>query len=171
MTLYSWRVDYMSASLAEALEQAFSEWQPWAERELLPHLGWPGVYAIAHTNDTLSGSSFRWSPLVIYIGMTNSAGGLRSRLRQFDRTMRGKEGHGGAQRVRRKYSDYGEFCTRAYVSVLPFACEPTSNMPKDLRLMGTVARAEYDCFAEFAERFGSLPEFNDKKRSPKLKDF
>jgi hypothetical protein len=33
--------------------------------------------------------------------------------------------------------------------------------------MGEVAKYEYECFALFAEKFGHLPEFNDKKRSPK----
>jgi len=37
----------------------------------------------------------------------------------------------------------------------------------DLRKMGEVAMAEYECFARFAEKFGRVPEFNDKKRSPK----
>lgn len=33
--------------------------------------------------------------------------------------------------------------------------------------MGRVARFEYECMAEYASRFGRLPEFNDMKRSPK----
>jgi hypothetical protein len=33
--------------------------------------------------------------------------------------------------------------------------------------MGNVARFEYLCFAEFAERFGRLPRFNDKANAPK----
>jgi hypothetical protein len=33
--------------------------------------------------------------------------------------------------------------------------------------MGEVARHEYECVAFFVEAFGKLPEFNDKKRSPK----
>ena len=33
--------------------------------------------------------------------------------------------------------------------------------------MGEVAKLEYDCFAEYVEKFGNLPEFNDKSKSPK----
>ena len=33
--------------------------------------------------------------------------------------------------------------------------------------MGDVVRAEYLAFAEYAKRFGRLPEFNDKEKSPK----
>jgi hypothetical protein len=35
--------------------------------------------------------------------------------------------------------------------------------------MGAVARAEYLAFAKYAERFGVLPKYNDKKNSPKRK--
>ena len=33
--------------------------------------------------------------------------------------------------------------------------------------MGDVAKHEYECFAVFAETFDRLPEFNDKKKSPR----
>ena len=33
--------------------------------------------------------------------------------------------------------------------------------------MGDVARFEYLCLAEYVEKFGVLPEFNNKKDSPK----
>jgi len=42
-----------------------------------------------------------------------------------------------------------------------------SNTPKDLRIMGHVAKFEYDCFAIYVEKFGKLPEFNNKRESPK----
>ena len=42
---------------------------------------------------------FDWIKEIIYIGMTNSKGGLKNRLQQFDNTIAGKTGHGGAQRV------------------------------------------------------------------------
>jgi hypothetical protein len=43
----------------------------------------------------------------------------------------------------------------------------SSNLPADLRGMGEVAAFEYECFAQFVEQHGRLPEFNDKQRSPK----
>lgn len=158
----------MPTSLTSAIESRFSKWVPWTARYELPNMDCPGVYAIAYSTRNLSGRPFRWSSAVIYVGMTNSAGGLRARLRQFDNTMQHKEGHGGAQRVRRKHRHYATFCRRAFVAVMACRCSPKSNSPKDIRKMGDVARSEYHCIAEFAERFGNLPEFNDKQRSPKL---
>jgi hypothetical protein len=99
--------------------------------------------------------------------MTNAKGGLKSRLQQFDNTIKGKEGHGGAQRVRFKYASYKKLAPRLFVSVSPYKCNVTSNKPSDLRIMGEVAKQEYECFALFAKRYKGLPEFNDKKRSPK----
>ena len=46
-------------------------------------------------------------------------------------------------------------------------CNVKTNEPSDLRKMGQVTKLEYLCLAHFVETFGYLPEFNDKKRSPK----
>jgi hypothetical protein len=99
--------------------------------------------------------------------MTNSAGGLRARLKQFDNTIVGKTGHGGADRVRYKHQIYQKLVEELYVSVAAFPCNVKSNQPRDLMVMGEVAKFEYDCFAEFVKKHGSLPEFNDKKSAPK----
>ena len=56
---------------------------------------------------------------------------------------------------------------RLYVAVVSFPCDPKTNAPNDLRAMGEVAKFEYVCFAKFVEKFGQLPEFNDKKDSLK----
>jgi hypothetical protein len=98
--------------------------------------------------------------------MSNSRGGLKSRLKQFDNTISGKRGHGGADRVRYKYDNYDELIKRLYITIQPFECDVESNNPKDLRTMGDVVKFEYICYAEYAERFNSLPKFNDKN-SPK----
>jgi len=148
-------------------QERFSSWHLWQERDQLEELGLPGVYAVARSNSSLVGTPFRWDDEIIYIGMTNSVRGLRARLKQFDNSMQGKLGHGGAQRVKYKHREYSTFCENAYVAVAAFACDPRSNQPSDLRTMGDVARFEYLCFAEFVEKFGRLPEFNDKERSPK----
>jgi hypothetical protein len=95
--------------------------------------------------------------------MTNAVGGLRGRLRQFDNTLNGKLQHGGADRFRFKYPIYSEIETNMYVSVQAFDCDVTSNRPKDLIIMGEVAKHEFTCFAKFVEEIGSLPKFNDKK--------
>jgi len=87
----------------------------------------------------------------------------------FNNTLRDKSGpgHGGAQRFRHKYSNGSALAKKLYVAVCPFKCDVSSNNPKDLRVMGDVARGEYLAFAKFVTLFGSLPEFNDKEKSPK----
>lgn len=149
-------------------ERRFSHWARWSVRDQLADLSEPGVYVIAMSSSPLSGAGFSWSPRIIYIGMTNAKAGLKSRLRQFDATMVGTLRHGGADRVRYKYRDYANFARRCWIAVAAFPCDPTSNRPADLRVMGEVARFEYECLAHFVERFGQLPKFNDKSGSPKF---
>lgn len=151
-------------------EKRFSAWLPWSNREHLPNAACPGVYIIARSSHPLAGQSFTWSKDIIYVGMTNAASGLRGRLRKFDRTLSGQSEHGGADRVRFRFPDAEKFRAKAYVAVAHFECDPQSNRSEDLRLMGEVTRFEYECLACFVEQFGQLPEFNDKKRSPKKGD-
>lgn len=128
---------------------------------------YPGVYALAYSTKNIAGKPFSWRKEIIYIGMTNAVSGLKGRLKQFDNTISGKTGHGGADRVRFKHRNYGKLVKNLYVAVVPFKCDATSNEPTDLKKMGEVARFEYLCFAHFVEKFGELPEFNNKKHSPK----
>jgi hypothetical protein len=145
----------------------FSNWARWSNRNSLDRLQFPGVYAIVISDSDISNTAFSWRPEVIYVGMTNAKGGLKSRLQQFDNTIKGGDGHGGAHRVRFKHPDYANLVSGLYVSVCPHECNVESNQPVDLRIMGDVAKHEYECFAVFAEAFDRLPEFNDKKKSPK----
>jgi hypothetical protein len=69
--------------------------------------------------------------------------------------------------MRYKHRDYPALCECLYVAVVPFKCDVRSHKPADLLVMGRVASFEYECFAAFAERFGRLPEFNDKKEARK----
>lgn len=149
------------------MKDKFSAWANWSKRNRLARLCYPGIYALALSEDELAGTAFSWRMDVIYIGMTNAKGGLKSRLQQFENTIKGGNGHGGGQRFRFKYRDFAKIKQRLYVSVYPHQCDVDSNKPSDLRTMGRVAKNEYDCFATFVEKFRRLPEFNDKKRSPK----
>jgi hypothetical protein len=148
-------------------ENRFSKWQSWQLRNDLNSLEYPGVYIVARTALNLSGRVFSWRQDIIYVGMTNAASGLKSRLKQFDNTIIGKSGHGGADRVRYKFQNYKGLVNRLYVAVAPFKCDTVSNLPKDLRQMGEVAKFEYSCFAQYVEKFGVMPKFNNKKESPK----
>jgi hypothetical protein len=146
---------------------SFSQWEKWSERNSIAGIEYPGVYALAYTDKNISKRKFSYRPEIIYFGMTNAKGGLKSRLRQFDNTIKGKSGHGGGHRVRYKYPKYTQFVPNLYVSVLTYECNVQAIKPGDLRIMGNVVKQEYECFAVFVEKFGKLPKFNDKKRSPK----
>ena len=145
----------------------FSTWKKWINRNDLDNISYPGIYIISISHRNIDGEKFSWLSEIAYIGMTNSVAGLKGRLKQFDNTIIGKTGHGGADRFRYKHQNYEELIEHMYVSVVPFECDVKSSQPKDLRIMGKVAQFEYDCFAEYVELFGGLPEFNDKKNSPK----
>ena len=146
----------------------FSNWIKWSDRNKLNDLQYSGIYAISKNEHDISNNSFAWIREIIYIGMTKSKKGLKRRLRQFDNTIFGKgNNHIGGKRVRCKYKDYEKLIKCLYVAVRPFKCDVNSNKVKDLLIMGKVAEYEYICFAEYVKRFGTLPEFNNKKLSPK----
>ncbi len=146
---------------------SFFSWHRWDMRKMIPGKKFPGVYTIALSNQDISGQRFSWRQEIIYIGMTNSAGGIKSRLQQFQSTIRGGDAHGGASRVKFKHKKYDVLAPLLYVAASYTECDVTSHKPKDLKLMGEVAKQEYDCFATFIKKFNQWPEFNDKKRSPK----
>ena len=141
----------------------FSNWISWLNRHHLEGIGNPGVYCIAISEINISNSAFDWIQAIKYVGMTNSKSGLKGRLQQFDNAIKGKSGHGGAQRFRFQHRDYQKLVNNLYVSVFPFQCDVSSNTPRDLRKMGKVAEFEYECFATYVEKWNALPEFNDKK--------
>ena len=145
----------------------FSPWHLWERRDHASGLEFPGVYCVAISSIDLSGVPFSWRLDIVYIGMTNASAGLRGRLRQFDNTIAGKRGHGGADRVRYKHQEYDKLCPKLFVAVAACPCDVSTGSPTDLRIMGTVAGFEYECFAQYAEIFGRLPEFNDKRQSRK----
>lgn len=151
------------------IEPKFSRWISWKNRQRLTGLEYPGVYAIALSSVDLSDNEYDWVKNIIYFGMTNSRGGLRARLKQFDNTIFGKEGHGGAERVRYEHRNYNDLTEKLYVSVSPVVCNTKESTPDDFLKMGEVSYMEYYCFARYQRLHGSLPQFNDKKNAPKLK--
>jgi hypothetical protein len=115
--------------------EVFSHWVSWAKREALAGLASPGVYILAISPTNIAGTTFSWRPEIVYVGMTNARGGLKSRLKQFDDTIKGGNTHGGGERVRFKHPDYAQIYPHLYVSVRAWDCDVTSNMPADLRIM------------------------------------
>ena len=154
--------------MAKSVAAHFSVWLPWRTRNDHPKIHLPGVYAVARFRTPPETRQFSLCEELIYFGMTNSKGGLKSRLRQFDRTISGYLEHGGADRVRYAFPSYRHLTPKLFVAIAPFPCDVTSGKPKDLCTMGEVAKFEYVCLASYARRFNCLPRFNDKKNAPKF---
>lgn len=77
-------------------ESRFTQWAQWKERDQLEGVKCPGIYALSVADGTFDPSAlFTWVGQIAYIGMTNSVGGLKARLQQFDNAINGKVGHGG----------------------------------------------------------------------------
>lgn len=150
------------------LNRPFSRWSRWSDREEMEGLQFPGIYALAISGLGLAGKDFTWTKEIVYVGMSNAVTGLKGRLKQFDNTIIGKKGHGGAERFRHDFSSHDKLVPRLYVAIAPFKCDVTSNTPSDLRIMGDVAKAEYECWAQFVTVFKHLPRYNDKKNAPKF---
>ena len=153
------------------MKKSFSKWMRWRDRHQLGDaMKNPGVYVIAISNRNIAKRPFSWRPEIVYIGMTKSKGGLKSRLRQFDDTINWKKGHGGAERFRKTHRHYGKLVPKLFVSISYTECDDLKRNPptsSDLRLMGMVLQQEYVCFAIFVEKFKRWPQFNDMKRSKK----
>jgi hypothetical protein len=105
---------------------------------------------------------------VFYVGMTNSAGGLRARLAQFQRAIAGNHGHRSGDRFFRicaKSKPFSRIQTRHrfFYATLPVSCESrkANATPEDFRKMGDVARLEYEAVACVLEKVGRLPKLND----------
>lgn len=145
----------------------FLQWQKWENRNILENIKYSGIYIIAISPRNLESEKFSWLSEIAYVGMTNSATGPKGRFKQFDNTIIGKTGHGGADKFRYNHQNYTTLIENLYVSVVPFKCDVKSNNPEDLEIMGKVAKFEYDCFAKYVELFCNLQEFNNKKISPK----
>lgn len=147
---------------------SFSRWTRWADRQSLTGGELPGVYALAVTDSSLDGARYTLSPSIAYFGMTNALAGLRGRMNQFDRTIRGGRGHGGADRFRYQHSEYGTLREQLYVAIAPFRCDVARASARDLEIMGAVAQFEYTCLARYVRRFHRLPQFNDKRTAIKF---
>lgn len=145
------------------MRQKFTVWAKWNNRNNLDQITYPGVYAIAllETKD-ISGQKFEFREEIIYIGMTNSRGGLQSRLRQFDNTIThpNRNEHSAAERVIYKHQENKDLKNQLYVSICPFKCDVNSNHPDDIRTIGDIKQCESYCIAEYKAKWKRYPEFN-----------
>ena len=149
-------------------KEKFSKWFKWEQRNSIKNISFPGIYVIARSKENLSDKKLKLIKEIIYIGMTNSKGGLKQRLKQFNNTITtGKKGHGGADRIKYKFRDHKNLIPCLYVSVFQKSINTKNPSPEDYIKMGEIAALEYDAFAWYLKKFHKLPKFNDKKISPK----
>jgi hypothetical protein len=130
-------------------------------------LRFPGVYMLAYTAAPRINGSIVMMKDIFYIGMSNSAGGVRQRLNQFKAGIVKNTFHSGAMRFYREYSGGKPFSRtksrrKLYFSALTFECESNKGLaqPDDLRLMGQINCLEYYAIAHIAERTGKKPALN-----------
>ena len=131
-----------------------------------PELKFPGVYLLAYTDDPIEDKRVNARD-VFYVGMSNAAGGVGQRLKQFKRGIENCGRHSGAMRF---YRDYGhnrpysksKSKRRFYFAALtlPFVSDKAAARPIDLKSMGHVACLEYYAIAYVASRTGRRPALN-----------
>ena len=145
------------------------EWYKWDKRSGIPYIKEPGIYYLAYSEENIDGTAFSYIPEIIYVGMSISNKGVLGRLDQFRQALENNvdRAHGGAERVRYKHKDTSKFFANAYVAVCSFPLSREKDSANDWRQKGECVKHEYVSFAEYLERFGVLPEFNDQKRSKK----
>ena len=138
----------------------FSSWYSWEGRTEYALRKYPGVYllSISEKRD-LHGQQPFWYD-VSYIGRTNSQGGLVSRWRQFDRSIKGGRGHSGGKTVFQHLGPYPEWSRNLYVAAMGVECDPRTPTHDDYIRMGWVAFLEYEAFALFHKEVGRHPQYN-----------
>jgi hypothetical protein len=101
------------------------------------------------------------------LGMSNAAGGVGSRLKQFKAGIEKYGVHSGAMRFYREYGGGKPFSgtksgKRVYFVALTFECESNKSLakPDDLRLMGQINCLEYYAIARLGEHTGKNPALN-----------
>lgn len=145
-----------------------TKWVAWKNRNTISLKDQPAIYFIAHISENLEKKEFKYIEEIVYIGMTISKKGLKGRLDQFEKAMRGSDRvHGGAERVRFRHADADLFFENTYVSACIFELSKTRDTPHDWRKKAECVGHEYNSFAMYLELFDKLPEFNDHAKSKK----
>jgi hypothetical protein len=137
-----------------------------------PELKYPGVYLVAYTSKNLTGRKATPSD-VFYVGMSNSAGGLRQRLKQFKKGIEVNGLHSAAMYFFRRYCGSRPFSEaqtgkRLFFTALAIPCvsKKSEAKPDDLREMGHVACLEYYALAHVAAKTTKNPALNQLGRMP-----
>ncbi len=128
----------------------------------------PGVYLLAFTNTDLEGKPIELKD-IFYVGMSNSRGGAKQRLKQFINGIHKNYGHSAGNRFFQDYSKGKSFAVANHKKTffvaslsLPCIVHKDERTAEDLRKMGEVAKFEYDVLAYIKEKIGKEPELNKK---------
>lgn len=131
---------------------------------------YPGVYLLAYTSRNIAAKRVQLAD-IFYVGMSNSLGGVRQRLKQFRNGIEKNTSHSAGRRFFSEYSNGVAFSKRRggsrkklYFAFVSVRCtvEKARRTPADLRTMGRIAKLEYDVIAHLKEKLGEEPKLNKK---------
>lgn len=127
-----------------------------------------GVYILAYSDKNLMGKEIKIKD-IFYVGMSNSKGGVKQRLKQFLNGIEKNRLHSAAMRFFKEHANevrWSEFKERKtfYVASISIPCEVSKDKrtADDLKTMGIVAKLEYDVLAFIKEKTGEEPKLNKK---------
>mgnify|MGYP001613016961 FL=1 len=129
---------------------------------------YPGVYILAFAEGDLEGQSITIED-IFYVGMSNSRGGVKQRLKQFIDAINKNRNHSAGNRFFQEYCkgisfDIAGHNKTFFVASLSLPCNVRKGdrSPEDLRKMGEVAKFEYAVMACIKDKLGKEPELNKK---------
>jgi hypothetical protein len=129
-------------------------------------LKYPGVYLLAYTGRKIVGKKVDCDD-VFYVGMSNSAQGVRDRLKQFKAGIENGVTHSAAIRFYRDHSGSQPFSTQKGRRKFYFAAQPINCVsdkgqaePIDFRELGHVTCLEYYAIAHVLEKRERTPPLN-----------
>ena len=119
---------------------------------------YPGVYLLAYDARELAGKRVAVDD-VYYIGMSNSAGGVRARLKQFKSALEKGYGHSGGDRCyrRNKQTPFSQLRSRKRFYFAAW-CVPSTSPKASARPL--VACLEYYAIGHVLTRTGKVPPLN-----------
>ncbi|MDB4754896.1 hypothetical protein OAF80_00410 [bacterium] len=129
---------------------------------------YPGVYVLAISSENNITDKVVEMKDVFYIGMSNAKNGVKSRLKQFLLGVEKGTSHSAGMRFK-KEKDQKEWNSNFYFAAKGYECNvvKTTNGDKsrganDLRIMGDVAKLEYELLAIYKEVMNKEPDLNKK---------
>jgi hypothetical protein len=104
-------------------------------------LVYPGVYLLAFTCAKIAASTVK-PDQVLYAGMSNSAGGVRSRLKQFIKGIEKNDFHSGAMRFYREQCGGNARCSRGAIRT------QEADARNDTPVLKTPSQRPHPCYSD-----------------------